>query len=285
MKIAVIGADGQLGTDLLKHNPSLIPLTLKDLDICNLDQCRKVFSEIKPEVVINTAAYHHVDDCEDHADLALKVNVIGPRNLAIVCKELNIELVHISTDYVFAGDKMAPYSEDEQPKPQSTYGVSKLAGEQMVQYLLPKHYIVRTCGLYGTAGCLGKGGTNFVEGMVKRAKSGQALKVVNDEFVGPTYTYDLAQKLLEIIKLKSYGLYHITNSGVCSWYDFAKKIFDLMGLKVDLSPTTGAEFKAKAKRPSYSVLAHQHLKLLGIDNLRSWDLALKAYLIEKQYIS
>ena len=285
MKIAVIGADGQLGFDLMKLEPKAIGLTIKEIDITDLEKSQQVLTAIKPEVVINTAAYHHVDDCEDHPGPAFQVNAIGAGHLAKICNSIHSSLVHISTDYVFSGDKGAPYSEEDIPNPQSTYGVSKLAGEQMISYLLPQHFIVRTSGLYGTAGCLGKGGTNFIEGMVKRAKSGQPLKVVNDEIIGPTYTRDLAEKILEIIDTNSYGIYHITNRGQCSWYEFTLKIFELMKLKVAVSPTTGAEFKAKAKRPTYSVLAHEHLQRLGLDNIRSWQEALQAYLAEKGYIA
>lgn len=284
MKIAIIGADGQLGTDLLKLAPQAVALTIKDIDITDPAKSRQVLTAIKPAIVINTAAYHRVDDCEDNRDLAFKVNADGPANLAKICRDLDAELVHISTDYVFDGEKGAPYLESDQPNPTSVYGRSKLAGEENVAAAWEKHYLIRTCGLYGTAGSLGKGGGNFVETMITRGKSGQPLRVVNDEIVGPTYSLDLARKILQIIEKKSYGLYHITNSGECSWYEFTLKIFELLGIKTPVMPVSGAEFKAKAKRPGYSVLAHEHLKVLGLDDLRSWPDALKAYLQEKRYL-
>ncbi len=285
MKIVVIGADGQLGTDLVKLRPGAVPLTLKELDITSLEQCRAVLSKLAPGVVINTAANNQVDASEDDPQPAFRVNVFGARNLALACRELGAELVHFSTDYVFAGDRGAPYLEEDVPGPLSAYGISKLAGEQMVRYLWPKHYLIRTSGLYGAAGCLGKGGTNFVEVMIGRAGSGQALKVVNDETAGPTYTYDLARKLLQLLDQRSYGLYHITNAGQCSWYEFTLKIFELLGRKVAVTPVGSAEFPAKARRPKFSVLAHGHLRRLGLDDLRPWDEALRAYLVEKGHLA
>lgn len=284
MKIVVIGSDGQLGCDLLKLSPDSIGLTIKDLDVTNAEQSRKVLTGIKPQVIINTAAFHRVDDCEDHPDRAFAVNALGAGNLARICRDLGASLVYISTDYVFDGTKGSPYREADTPNPVSAYGISKLAGELMVSYILPRHYIVRTCGLFGAAGCLEKGGTNFIEGMIKRAGSGQPVKVVDDEIVGPTYTHDLAGKILDIIKTSSYGIYHITNSGQCSWYEFTLEIFKLIGSKIEVKPVSGAEFKAKAKRPAFSVLEHDQLKRLGLNDMRSWQAALGAYLREKNYI-
>jgi len=273
-----------LGCDLLKLDPSLAPLTIKDLNVTREDEAEKVLKKLKPQVIINTSAFHRVDDCEDDPTPAFAVNTYGARNLALIAKKLGATLLHISTDYVFSGDKKLPYSETDPADPQSVYGISKLAGEKMIEYLLPEHFIVRSSGLYGTAGCLEKGKTNFVESMIGRADKGQPLKVVDDEVLSPTYTLDLAQKVLEIIPRKSYGLYHITNAGQCSWYQFTKKIFDLLKMKVDLSPTTGDQFKSKAKRPKYSVLKHDHLKRLGLDDLRPWEAALEAYLKEKGHL-
>lgn len=284
MKTIVIGADGQLGTDLVKLQPSAVPLTIKDLDITSFDRCRSVLARLAPEVVINTAGFNQVDACEDSPEPAFQINAFGARNLAAACRELGAELVHISTDYVFSGEKRVPHLEEDVPDPATAYGISKLAGEQLVRYLWPKHYLIRTCGLYGAAGCLGKGGTNFIETMIKRADSGQPLKVVSDEIVGPTYTRDLAAKLLQIIEKKSYGLYHITNAGQCSWYEFTLKIFEHLGRQVKVTPVSGAEFAAKARRPKFSVLAHGHLRRLGLDDLRSWEAALFAYLTEKGYL-
>jgi dTDP-4-dehydrorhamnose reductase len=282
MRVAVIGANGQLGTDLVKilNDWDLILLTHSDLDICDFVYTRKVIEGAKPKIVINTAAFNRVDDCENEPSKAFWVNTYAVRNLAQVCASLNCVLMHISTDYVFGGEKRAPYTEDDAPNPLNVYGVSKLAGEYFVRALCPKHFIVRTSGLYGVAGSSGKGG-NFVETMIRLAKEGKPIRVVTDQVLTPTYTRDLAHKIKELLQTEAYGVYHITNSGQCSWYEFAAKIFELLSLKPDFGPTTSAEFGAKAKRPAYSVLAHGRLAQLGLDDLRSWPEALAAYLEEK----
>jgi len=284
MRIVVIGANGQLGTDLVKvlNNWDLVPLTHADLDICDFVRTRKVLTELKPDIVINTAAFNRVDDAEDQPEKAFWVNTYAVRNLAQVCADLDCTLMHISTDYVFGGEKRTPYTEDDPPNPLNVYGVSKLAGEYFARNICSKHFIVRTSGLYGVAGSSGKGG-NFVETMVRLAREGKPIRVVTDQVLTPTYTKDLAQKIKELLTTEAYGLYHITNSGQCSWYEFASKIFELLGMKPDFGPTTSAEFGAKARRPAYSVLAHKRLKELGLDDLRPWPEALKAYLEEKGY--
>jgi dTDP-4-dehydrorhamnose reductase len=278
----VLGATGQLGTDLLKTliDWDLIPLSHSDLDVCDFIYTRKVLSDARPNIVINTVAFTRVDDCEEEVSKAFWVNAFAVRNLAEVCADLNCMLMHISTDYVFGGEKRTPYTEDDTPNPLNVYGVSKLAGEYFVRNICPKHFIIRTSGLYGVAGSSGKGG-NFVETMIRLAKERKPIRVVTDQVLTPTYTRDLAEKIKELLTTEAYGLYHITNSGHCSWYEFAAKIFVLLGLKPDFGPTTSAEFGAKAKRPAYSVLAHERLKRLGLDDLRPWPEALEAYLKEK----
>ena len=287
MKILIIGADGQLGSDLVRVIPAeeQIPLTLKDLDITNRKQTFEVFEKFKPTVVINTAAYHRVDDCEDHELESFMVNTIGTKYVAEACQKIDAVMVHISTDYVFDGEKGTPYLESDPPNPQSIYAISKLAGEQCVKYILKKYFIVRSSGLYGLAGCLGKGGGNFVENMIKRAQTQSELMVVNDEILAPTYTFDLARKIYQLLATNAYGLYHIVNHGQCSWYDFAVKIFDLLNKKVKIIPVTSAQFKTKAKRPRYSVLKNAKLAELGMDDLRDWHDALRAYLQQKGYLS
>jgi len=281
MKIAIIGADGQLGADLCRVIPKeeQIPLTIKDIDITSKGQAQDVIKKYSPEVVINTAAYHHVDNCEDNEQPAFAVNAIGVKYLAQACKEIDAALVHISTDYVFDGEKNSPYLETDTPNPQSVYGISKLAGELCVKYILDKYFIIRSSGLYGAAGCMGKGGGNFVENMIKRAAAQSELKVVTDEVLAPTYTLDLANKINQLIRTKHYGLYHIVNHGECSWHEFTCKIFELLNQKVVIRKTTTAEFKSRAKRPKYSVLNNGNLQQLGMDDLRTWQEALKAYLI------
>jgi dTDP-4-dehydrorhamnose reductase len=283
LKIAIIGADGQLGTDLVKVIPkeNRIPLTIKEIDVADILSVKKALTKSKPDIIINTAAYNRVDESEDQDLEAYKVNAHGAKNVAIVSREIDAITVHISTDYVFSGDKGSPYKEEDIPDPRTSYGISKLAGEQFVKYLNPKHYIVRTCGLYGVAGCMGKGGGNFVESMLNLAKKGQPVKVVADEFVGPTYTLDLAGKILELIGTGKFGLYHITNGGSCSWLEFASAIFEFSGIDIKVEKITASEYKSKAHRPEYSVLDNANLKKIGLASMRPWRDALKAYLLEK----
>jgi dTDP-4-dehydrorhamnose reductase len=287
MKILLIGADGQLGTDIQKvmTGTELIPLTISDIDVTKKESVSSVIGKHKPDVVINTSAYHRVDDCEEKDELAFAVNAFGVKNLCLACRENDATLLHISTDYVFDGMKGKPYYETDCPNPGTVYGISKLAGELYARYMLKKHFVVRTCGLFGVAGCLGKGGGNFIESMLKLAKEKPVLRVVSDQIVGPTYTLDLARKINELIKTQHYGLYHVTNKGACSWYDFAKKIFELTGTKVKMEKATTSEFKSKATRPAYSVLEHGSLKKIGLDDMRTWDKALEAYLEEKKRIN
>ncbi|MBI5078765.1 dTDP-4-dehydrorhamnose reductase [Candidatus Saganbacteria bacterium] len=287
MKTLIIGADGQLGTDLCKVIPKeeQIPLTIKDIDITDKEQVLRVIKRYSPEIVINTAAYHQVDNCEDNEAAAFAVNALGARFVARACRETDAALVHISTDYVFDGAKKSPYLESDVPNPLSVYAVSKLAGEFCVKAVLEKHFIVRSSGLYGAAGCMGKGGGNCVENMLKRAENQPELKVVTDEVLAPTYTLDLAKKIAELIRTKHYGLYHIVNHGQCSWYDFTVKIFELLGKKIKILPVTSAEFTAKVRRPAYSVLQNAKLAELGMDDMRSWEEALRAYLYETGHSS
>jgi len=279
MRVAVTGANGQLGTDLVKvmSDWSLVPLTHSDLDICDHAQTRRVIADAKPDIVINTAAFNRVDDCEDELAKAFAVNAFAVRNLAKICADLACIFVHISTDYVFDGRKGTPYTEEDAPNPLSVYGASKLAGECFVRNICPKHFVVRTSGLYGTARSRAKGGT-FVATMIRLAKEEKRIRVVNDQVLTLTCTKDLADKLKELVQTETYGLYHITNSGHCSWYEFAGKIFELMGLTPDFGPTTTAAFGARARRLAYSVLAREGLRRLGLNDLRPWPEALYSHL-------
>jgi dTDP-4-dehydrorhamnose reductase len=286
MKILIIGADGQLGTDLCKVIPKeqQVPLTVKDIDITDKRKAAELVKKYSADLIINTAAYHHVEKCEDNAKPAFEVNTFGVKYLVEACKNTGSILVHISTDYVFNGEKKSPYVETDCPDPLSVYAISKYAGELYIKHNLDKYFIIRTTGLYGVTGCLGKDKTNFVESMIKRAKTQPELKVVTDEVLCPTYTLDLAKKINELIRTKHYGLYHIVNPAGCSWHDFACKIFELLGKKVKINKSTSAEFKSKAKRPKYSVLKNAGLEKIGMDDLRPWQDALKAYLIEKGHL-
>ncbi len=285
MRTVIIGGTGQLGSDLVEilSTWDLKIFTRGDLDIRDEARVREALVQAKPHGVINTAAYNRVDECEDDPDEAFAVNAYGARNLARVCAELDCPVMHLSTDYVFGGEKSTPYFEEDAPNPLSVYGVSKLAGEYFIRNTCPKHFVVRTSGLYGKAGSKGKGG-NFVEIMLRLAREGKPLRVVQDQILTPTYTRDLANTLAELVQTKAYGLYHVTSGGQCSWYEFAAKIFLFLGLKPDLKPTTTKDFGSKAPRPAFSVLAQARLKLLGIENLPAWEDALKRYLIAKGHL-
>jgi len=287
-KVLVTGANGQLGTDLCKvlQHFELIPLTHKEIEIADINSVKYAFCKHKPDIIINTAAYVRVDDCETEQDKAFLINALGARNVAVVAQELGAKLIHISTDYVFGGEAKPhniPYTEFDTPIPLNTYGKSKLAGENFVRHFCPKHFIIRTSVLFGIAGASGKGG-NFVETVLKLAKEQDELKVVNDQFRSPTYTKDLARKIAQLIQTEYYGIFHITDRGYCSWYEFATEILSLVGSKTPILPVASDEYPQKARRPRFSVLDNYHLRLLGMDDMRTWQEALKDYMISKGYI-
>jgi len=289
MKVLVTGANGQLGTDLCKvlRDFELIPLTDKDIEISDMSSVKQEFGKYKSDIIINTAAYVRVDDCEDEEDKAFQVNALGARNVAVVAQELGARLVHLSTDYVFGGEaepRTAPYTEFDTPVPLSIYGKSKLAGENLVRHSCLRHFIVRTSGLFGVAGSMGKGG-NFIETMLRLAKERDELRVVNDQVFSPTYTKDLARKIAQLMTTDYYGMFHITDKGYCSWYQFAGEILKQAGLKIPVIPVSSDEYPQKARRPRYSVLDNYHLRLLGMDDMRPWQKALRDYLIEKGHIA
>jgi dTDP-4-dehydrorhamnose reductase len=289
MKIVVIGANGQLGGDLVQalqaHSPTyqVIPLTHADLEVTDPLQVQQALDHHQPQVVVNTAAYHKVDEVESNPERAFAVNAIAPLTLARLCREQDIALLFLSTDYVFGGDqtRTTPYTENDCPAPLNVYGISKLAGEKAIQATWHKHWIVRTSGLYGLRGASGKGG-NFVELMLRLAHEGKDIRVVDDQRLSPTYTKELARGLVMLIEQAPYGLYHLTCSGECSWYEFALKIFELSNLHPNLQPTTSAEFKTTARRPHYSVLANQALREAGLPPLKDWQAALAEYLAQRQ---
>ena len=234
-----------------------------------------------PDVILNTTAYHRVDDCESQPEVAYAVNVLAVLNLVRIANELNALLVHISTDYVFDGKSSQPYTETSPAMPLSVYGNSKLAGEYIVRSLASRHIVIRTCGLYGIAGSRGKGG-NFVEIMLAKAFAGDQIRVVSDQILTPTYTFDLAQQIEVLLASGETGLFHITNEGSCSWYEFAHAIFEFSGVKAALSPTTSESYKAPAQRPKYSVLENARLKTLGLNRMRPWNEALVGYFAAKK---
>jgi dTDP-4-dehydrorhamnose reductase len=284
MKIAVLGSQGQLGRDLVPRLPgTVVGLTRADIDLAKPATISAVLASVKPDVMVNCAAYNLVDQAETEPDVAMAVNAWGVRSLALACRDANVKLVHFSTDYVFGLDstRKTPFSEADAPGPASVYGISKLAGEYAVLAADPRHLVIRTCGLYGVWGSGGKGG-NFVETMLKIAGEGKPLKVVNDQFCTPSYTADVAAATVGLIQADAAGLFHVTNAGSPSWFEFASGIFELVGMKVDLSPTTSAEFKRPAKRPPYSVLSNSKLSAAGVPVPRPWRDALAAYLIERK---
>ncbi|MGZ4974493.1 MAG: dTDP-4-dehydrorhamnose reductase [Limisphaerales bacterium] len=282
MKVAVIGANGQLGSDLVEafaaNTDSVCALTHREIEIGNLESVRSRLQDDNPDLVVNTAAMHHVENCEKDPISAYAVNAIGARNLATVTRDLGAPLVHVSTDYVFDGNKKSPYVEDDAPLPLNVYGNSKLAGEYYVRTVNPKHFVLRTSGLYGAHQCRAKGGRNFVELMLELARTRGQVRVVSDEFVSPTPTRDLAWQIVRLSQSNSYGLYHATSEGSCSWHEFAREIFELAGVKVKLESAAPGEFPAKAPRPAYSVLENKHLKKLGLNGFHSWQEGLENYL-------
>ncbi len=289
MKVLITGANGQLGCDLCQTlcNLELIPLTHADIEITSMDSVSKAFARYRPDVVINTAAYVRVDDCEDHKDEAYLVNAIGARNVAVTAQDIGAKLVQISTDYVFGGENRGentPYTEFDRPVPLSIYGKSKLAGEDFVKHLCTRHFIIRASGLFGVAGSSGKGG-NFIETILKLGKTRSEVRVVNDQVFSPTYTWDLAGKIGELIVTEYYGIFHATNKGSCSWYEVTREIFRLAGIKTPLIPITSAEYPQKAKRPPYSVLDNYHLRLLSMDDMRPWQEALSDYMAKKGHLN
>ncbi len=286
-EFVIIGAKGQLGYDLLRMKPRNlegIGLGHDDIEIRDYAAVDRKLKEWKPRYVIDLAAYHRVDICEDQAALTFEVNALAAGNLARICREIGAVFVFASTDYVFSGLESSPRIETDATDPINVYGASKRAGESLVKNFCPEsHVIFRVSGLYGVAGSSGKGG-NFIETMVRLAREGKPIRVVNDQILTPTYTRELAAKIWEVIQKGAFGLFHCTSNGECSWFDFAKEIFRRMNLNPPLSPQSTAESGARATRPKYSVLDNRHLRDLGMDTMRPWPEALGDYLKEKKYI-
>lgn len=285
MRISIIGADGQLGSDLMKtlKEDNLLPLYYPEFDVTKPKKARDALAKLQPEILINTSAYHRVDECEDNPQESFRVNSIAVRDLALICRDFEFIFLHFSTDYVFDGQKKSPYTEEDTPNPLSVYACSKLAGEYFVRNILHKYFLIRTCGLYGEAGCWGKG-SNFVDVMIALEKEGKPLRVVNDQWVTPTSTAELASRIGELIRTDHYGLYHLTNEGQCTWFSFAQTIFSLIGEKPQLTPMDTKTYGAKALRPSYSVLENKRAKGVGLTDFSHWKDALKDYLTKKGYI-
>ncbi len=283
MRIAVIGAYGQLGSDVVRALGSdALPLGHSDLDITDSAAISTVLAAHQPDAVINLAAYNLVDLAEQEPDVALKVNALGARAVAQFCGRNRLPLMHVSTDHVFgiSGDRRSPYVENDLPGPVNAYGLSKLAGEYSVLAESPQSIIVRTCGLYGRTATRSKG--NFVETMLKLAKTRTELRVVSDQVCTPTYTSDLAPILVRLLRESATGIYHVTNGGEVTWADFAREIFRLAELDVKVSSIGTAEYGAAARRPAYSVLKTDKVcRQLNV-TLADWRDALRRFLQERE---
>lgn len=282
-KYAVVGANGQLGGEFVaKLEGQVTRLTRPEFDLTQPEIMRAKLAELEPDVVFNCAAYNFVDRAETEPDAAFAVNARGVRHLAEICRDLDCVLVHYSTNYAFGLDaeRRMPYLESDCPGPISAYGMSKLAGEYFVRATCPKHFVIRTAGLFGLHGRGGKG-TNFVELMLRLAKERKPIRVVNDQVCSPTSAIDLAQATIALIQTGRYGLYHLTNSGSCSWHEYAQTIFELAGVQANLTAVTSQEFGAPAPRPRYSAMASAAYQAFGFPELRTWREALMDYLRDR----
>jgi dTDP-4-dehydrorhamnose reductase len=286
MTIIIFGSEGQLGQDLVETLSSfrLVCPGEGEVDVGDRSLVLKIFESSGVDWAINAAAMTHVDNCESQDLDAYRVNALGARYIAQACESIGARLIHISTDYVFDGKKGSPYVEEDPTHPLNVYGITKLAGEYHVRIACPNHYILRTSGLYGTHKCVGKG-SNFVDSMLRLSNERDVLSVVDDEVLTPTFTLDLANQIRLLIEATpSHGIYHATNTGACSWYEFAAEIFKIIRSEVKLKKISAAEWKAPAKRPGYSVLENAALIEAGINTMPDWKDALERYLslIEKR---
>lgn len=282
MKVAVVGANGQLGQDVVSafaaKGDEVCPLTHSDVELSDSKAVQTVIKNVKPDILVNTAAMHHVENCEREPEKAFAVNGLGARNLAMAARECGATIMHISTDYVFDGAKSRPYEETDAPRPLSVYGNTKLSGEYFVRSCTDKHFVLRTSAIYGKHPCRAKGGLNFIELMLKLARERGTVRVVNNEFVTPTSTAEIARQIVELSRTSCYGLYHATAEGSCSWYEFAREIFELANVNVKLEIAGSNEFPAKVARPLYSVLENRALKCRGLNVFRPWQESLREYL-------
>ena len=283
MKVIVTGATGQLGTDVVNNLRSnghdVMACDRNEMDITDLTQCQQVIGQYQPDVVIHCAAYTAVDVAESDIDGAYKVNAVGTRNIAVAAESIGSKLIYISTDYVFDGTSEAPYHEYDNTNPQSIYGKSKRAGEVLVQSLSSRFFIIRTSWVYG------QHGNNFVKTMLRLGQEKPSLKVVHDQKGSPTYTVDLANFLIELMETEKYGVYHASNSGACTWFEFTQAIFEearQLGLNIiaNPEPCTTDEFPRPAHRPANSVMEHLSIRTNGFKDIRPWREGLKEFLLE-----
>lgn len=284
-KVAVIGANGQLGTDLLEvlaPRCEAVPFTRSDFDITDLAGMQAALEGQNWQAIINTAAFHKVELCEAEPEQSFRINALGAFNVAKIAAAAGATAIFISTDYVFSGESSQPYSETDIPAPINVYGVSKSAGEQLTVLANPHPIVLRISSVFGKAGASGKGG-NFIEAILKKARAGENLKVVNDQTMSPTYTKDAAQLILGLLQQGASGLFHGSNTGVCTWHDFAQEAVRLCGLGVEVEAISSAAFPSAVRRPAFSALTSNRLNGLGLQP-RPWQDALRAYLVEKGHI-
>ena len=283
MKILVTGVNGQLGYDVMnelaKRGIEGVGTDVDNMDVTDAAACQRVIKEVGPDAVMHCAAYTAVDAAEENVELCRKINGEGTRNIAEVCRELDIPMMYISTDYVFDGQGERPWEPDYERHPLNVYGQTKYEGELAVEELLDKYFIVRIAWVFGV------NGKNFIKTMLRLGRERGKVSVVNDQIGSPTYTYDLARLLVDMIQTDKYGRYHATNEGLCSWYEFACEIFKKAGMDhVEVTPVTSGEFPVKAVRPSNSRMSKEKLTENGFERLPSWQDALERYLklIEKE---
>lgn len=282
MKILVTGAKGQLGTDLMnelaKRGLTGIGVDVDEMDITDAAACRRVISQSGADAVIHCAAYTAVDAAEDQVELCRKINGEGTRNVAQACHDVDMKMMYISTDYVFDGEGTRPWEPDDERAPLNVYGQTKYEGELAVEELIEKYFTVRIAWVFGV------GGKNFIKTMLRLGKERGAVSVVDDQVGSPTYTYDLARLLVDMIQTDHYGRYHATNEGLCSWYEFANEIFHQAGMDdVKVTPVSSSEFPAKAKRPANSRMSKEKLSENGFERLPSWQDALGRFLKEIEW--
>ena len=288
MRLVIIGGNGQLGSDLAETlrtaGMCVVSLSRSELDITESSALAEKLAQHRPEVILNCSVYHPVDECENNPERSFAVNATAVRALALASKHLQAAVVQFSSDYVFDGELGRPYTEEDMPTPVSVFGVSKVAGEQLLRAVLPNHFIIRTSGLYGLTGSRVKRG-NFVETMLRLGKQNGKVRVVNDLRMAQTSTENLAKQVLALIRTKNYGTYHASDHGDYSWYEFAKRIFNYSGMDVAVSPVSWRDIPSVAPRPKYSVLENRRLKTLGLDQMQPIDIALQAYLKAREGIS
>lgn len=279
MRVLVTGAKGQLGTDLMneleKQGLTGIGVDVEEMDITDADACMRVIGEADVDAVIHCAAYTAVDAAEDQVELCRKINGEGTRNVALACKAADVKMMYISTDYVFDGKGTRPWEPDDPRDPLNVYGLTKYEGELAIEELLERYFTVRIAWVFGVAG------KNFIKTMLRLGRERGAVSVVDDQVGSPTYTYDLARLLVDMIQTEHYGRYHATNEGECSWYEFAVEIFGQAGMEdVTVTPVSSSEFAAKAVRPENSRMSKEKLSDKGFTRLPTWQDALSRFLKE-----